>query len=646
MQYGKGNGENSWPFLWAFLQSSNICLSSSRVLLDEINLASSEILQRLLGLLDDRAGSLTLTERGDVVPLPRHPDFRLFAAMNPATDAGKKELHPSIRSRFTELFVDELLDQVELRVVSSRYLRFVLPASDKPPEHSDVVVASVNLYLKCRDLAEEVLVDGAGHKPRFTLRTLARALTAAKNLVLMQRISLQRALTEGFELAIQGPLDSNSSKAVQRVMKVAFGDKIGRTERDHPGRRPGKKDSSTEYLLIKPFWIEAGPLEVRDWTEPDESGKCKFILTPSASANVRRLARAIAAGPWPVLLEGPTSGGKTTLVEYIAARSGHHVVRINNHEHTGRCKCRLYLSLSEVNLTVASIWDEDVQEYTGSFAPDANGTLKFQDGILVRALKRGDWVILDELNLAPSEVLEALNRLLDDNRQLYIAEINETIKPHPKFRLFATQNPCGAYGGRKPLSRAFRNRFVELHIGDIPNSEMTTILEKRCSCPPSHAKALVAVMDALRQRRSKSGVFLGKDGLITPRDLLRWADRQAASKLQLAQDGYMLLAERLRTEEEKITVREEIERQIKVNVNVEELYYGPQSSARTDLESFGEERAEASSRSKEMLSIAPTRSLLRSLNLLVRSVQHSEPVLLVGGKWTDNLASRIARWPL
>jgi midasin len=331
-------------WLWTFLLSSDLRLSLIRVLLDEINLASSEILQRLLGLLDDRAGSLTLTERGDVIPLPRHPDFRLFAAMNPATDAGKKELHPSIRSRFTELYVDELLDQVELRVVSSRYLRYVLPASDKPPEHSDIVVSSVNLYLKCRDLAEEVLVDGAGHKPRFTLRTLARALTAAKNLVLMQRISLQRALIEGFELAIQGPLDSNSSKAVQKVMKLAFGDKICRNERDHPGRRPGKADSETEYLLIKPFWIEAGPLEPRDWAEPDESGKCKFILTPSANANVRRLARAIAAGPWPVLLEGPTSGGKTTLVEYIAARLGHHVVRINNHEHTGRWEDILFLS--------------------------------------------------------------------------------------------------------------------------------------------------------------------------------------------------------------------------------------------------------------------------------------------------------------
>jgi midasin len=43
-------------------------------------------------------------------------------------------------------------------------------------------------------------------------------------------------------------------------------------------------------------------------------------------------------------------------------------------------------------------------------------------GVLVQALRQGHWIILDELNLAPSEVLEALNRLLDDNRELLIPE--------------------------------------------------------------------------------------------------------------------------------------------------------------------------------------------------------------------------------
>lgn len=70
-------------------------------------------------------------------------------------------------------------------------------------------------------------------------------------------------------------------------------------------------------------------------------------------------------------------------------------------------------------------------------------------GVLVEAMRKGYWIILDELNLAPTDVLEALNRVLDDNRELFIPETQTVVKAHPGFRLFATQNPPGLYGGRK-----------------------------------------------------------------------------------------------------------------------------------------------------------------------------------------------------
>ncbi|CAI7847657.1 unnamed protein product [Closterium sp. NIES-54] len=84
------------------------------LLMDEINLAPPETLERLSGVLEGDAGSLAITERGDIEAVPRHPDFRLFAAMNPATDVGKRDLPPAIRSRFTELFVDEITSRQEL----------------------------------------------------------------------------------------------------------------------------------------------------------------------------------------------------------------------------------------------------------------------------------------------------------------------------------------------------------------------------------------------------------------------------------------------------------------------------------------------------------------------------------------------------
>lgn len=86
------------------------------------------------------------------------------------------------------------------------------------------------------------------------------------------------------------------------------------------------------------------------------------------------------------VLQGPTSSGKTSLVAFLAAQTGHSLVRINNHEQT------------------------DLQEYLGSYISDETGRLVFREGALVQAVRQGHWLLLDELNLAPSQVLEALNR--------------------------------------------------------------------------------------------------------------------------------------------------------------------------------------------------------------------------------------------
>lgn len=146
------------------------------------------------------------------------------------------------------------------------------------------------------------------------------------------------------------------------------------------------------------------------------------------------------------------------------------------------------------------------------------------------------------------------------------------VKAHPHFRLFATQNPPGAYGGRKVLSRAFRNRFLELHVADIPESELVKILEKRCSLPASHCQLLVNVMRKLQERRQSSHLFAGKHGFITPRDLLRWANRSPSSKQEIAREGFMLLAERLRREEDREAVREVLRKEVDPHLDVAAIY--------------------------------------------------------------------------
>ena len=73
------------------------------ILIDEINLASNEVLQRILPLLEN--SSLFLYDRGDLKEVKRHPDFRIIACMNPGSDVGKKDLPANIKSKFIETYV-------------------------------------------------------------------------------------------------------------------------------------------------------------------------------------------------------------------------------------------------------------------------------------------------------------------------------------------------------------------------------------------------------------------------------------------------------------------------------------------------------------------------------------------------------------
>jgi midasin len=53
--------------------------------------------------LDEKA-QIHLWEKGDEEPIQRHENFHLFAAMNPSTDVGKKDLPLGIRNRYAMKF--------------------------------------------------------------------------------------------------------------------------------------------------------------------------------------------------------------------------------------------------------------------------------------------------------------------------------------------------------------------------------------------------------------------------------------------------------------------------------------------------------------------------------------------------------------
>ena len=59
-----------------------------------------------------------------------------------------------------------------------------------------------------------------------------------------------------------------------------------------------------------------------------------FILTQTFKKLLQQLASVISVSDFAIILEGPTSAGKTSCINYLAAATHNHVIRINNHMHT------------------------------------------------------------------------------------------------------------------------------------------------------------------------------------------------------------------------------------------------------------------------------------------------------------------------
>ncbi|KAF2449059.1 midasin [Karstenula rhodostoma CBS 690.94] len=584
------NGSEAFAF--SFLEGNIVkaVRNGDWVLLDEINLASSDTLEALADLLGggpDGTPSILLTETGNVERVVAHPNFRVFAAMNPATDVGKKDLPPGIRSRFTELYVESPDgDKKSLQNIVEKYLG----GDQVDPTIVRVSSDVTKLYLKIQELARaNMLVDGADQKAHFSLRTLTRTLSYAREIAPL--CSLRRALFEGFHMSFLTFLGKASEDLVAPLIKEHLFPQrsVMKSELGKPMQQPS---DGRDYVREGHYWLRQGVQPVEEQTH--------YIITPFVQRNMNNLIRASSTRRYPVLIQGPTSSGKTSMIEYLAKRSGNKFVRINNHEHT------------------------DLQEYLGSYISGADGKLTFQEGILVRALREGHWIVLDELNLAPTDVLEALNRLLDDNRELLIPETQEVVRPHEDFMLFATQNPAGLYGGRKALSRAFRNRFLELHFDDIPVEELTEILHRRTMIPESWCKRIVSVYQELSILRQENRIFEQKS-FATLRDLFRWAQRKADTIQDLASNGYMLLAERVRKEEERVAVKKIIETVMskkgpKVEIQVETMFSEADSpEIKLCKEVTGTDA-----------SVVWTKAMRRLFVLVAHAIRNNEPVLLVG----------------
>ena len=213
-------------------------------------------------------------------------------------------------------------------------------------------------------------------------------------------------------------------------------------------------------------------------------------------ANQKILSRAIELN-LPVLLIGETGTGKTSIIRERAFIEGADLIRVNLNGQTS------------------------VDEIVGKWLIKGGATY-WQDGVLIQAMKKGSWILIDEINASLPEVLFALHSLLDDDRKIIIAEKDgEEVKPHPDFRFFATMNPSEEYAGTKELNKAFLSRFpVILDFDFLPPKDEIMLLEARSGISHQDASLLVNFATRIRELKTKQEIFY----TLSTRDLIFWAN--------------------------------------------------------------------------------------------------------------------------
>ena len=191
-----------------------------------------------------------------------------------------------------------------------------------------------------------------------------------------------------------------------------------------------------------------------------------YVLTDKSCERMAMLIHYILSGI-PVLLEGPTGTSKTrtTLIacEYIT--------KILNKDSDDDD------SLLRFNLSAETKIDDLLVKFTGD-NNSASG-LKVEEGQFFKAYTKGHKILLDEINLAPREVLECIQQALD-SKVLSVecsGKILKKYKMHPNFGIIATQNPNkGAFANkRQELGVGFLSRFQKINFPNFTKEELVDI---------------------------------------------------------------------------------------------------------------------------------------------------------------------------
>lgn len=235
-----------------------------------------------------------------------------------------------------------------------------------------------------------------------------------------------------------------------------------------------------------------------------QSGQTSIVETCTVSINMRAIAEGLLEGRH-LLLTGYSGSGKTFLVKEIAKQ-------------LGQSSSMIVLHLNEQTDTRALIGLYSSSEVPGSF--------QWRPGVLTKCVMEGLWVVIEDLDRAPPDVMSPLLSLLERG-ELLVPNSGDTIRAAPGFKLIATVRSLEHTRGEQTFLRhsmigAKHWLHVPLNLPTIEElgeivSEKFPILQAYMQRIFDLYKNLISIN--MSAKNSTPGKPYG------PRDLIRWCRR-------------------------------------------------------------------------------------------------------------------------
>lgn len=167
-------------------------------------------------------------------------------------------------------------------------------------------------------------------------------------------------------------------------------------------------------------------------------------------------------------------------------------------------------------------------------------TFVFIESELMEAVRNGHWVLLDNVNSAPPEVMERLNSLTEERPVLNVyehadgEELTREKGIHPDFRIFSSANIQRIYTNK--LSSAYVNRVIriwlptmddDLRFDAVENSDLFDLLKHQLGGVSAGAQLAAVVLKVhawMKERVLKREMALVANSTLTYRNIAQTID--------------------------------------------------------------------------------------------------------------------------